>query len=203
MIIPLTKSDETKIVNVLSSRLSKIADEAVIGEFGITGLKQNTLEVKMKRQEAVIEELLSIILDGGVIEKSTENLETSRAGTNNNINQTISSSSPPSSSSSPSSPVPKEFIVPEKKEGIEVSLDEILFLLRSQQQELQEIRDIKKNSRYHVLADTTFGDDDYEDQYSPFEVSSYFNGPQHHSPDDDGRGNYFRLLLFFISFFIF
>jgi hypothetical protein len=143
---------------LLSSRLNSIADGAVVRDYGITGLKQNTAEIKMKRQEAVIEELLSMILEGGVRGHSSERNEEHGAGQGH-------------------------------EDGGDVNLDEILFLLRSQQHELQEIRESNRNKGHHPLPHSLPHDgDDDEQNNSPYGVSSYYNGPQHNSSPDEGGG---------------
>jgi hypothetical protein len=160
-------SDDMRVIGLLSSRLNTIADDAVMRDYGIIGLKQNTVEIKMKRQEAVIEELLSMILEGGITTHSSEGHD----------GQGIEGM--------------------DHHEGSgDVNLDEILFLLRSQQHELQEIQQNRNKGLHSHFYDThsggggaSGGGSEDEDQNSPYGVSSYFNGLQHNSsPDERGGG---------------
>lgn len=139
-------------LSALSARLNIVADNAVAERLGELCVGKSTPEVKMLRQEAVIAELLAMLLQSGGSSTNEAPMVTSSG---EDIENSLSKS---------------------KFSDLEsVSLDDVMFLLKEQQQELQEIRQIsqlQQNERdYHY---DTFGS-------SPEKVSGFFDDV-HRSP---------------------
>mmetsp|Transcript_170 Transcript_170/g.300 ORF Transcript_170/g.300 Transcript_170/m.300 type:complete len:1337 (+) Transcript_170:2-4012(+) len=131
------KNGRFKSVEEISVRLNQVADSAVVKEFGADLLGSNKIEVKMKRQEAVISELLSMLLKDCDVDSS-------------------------GSSSVGSS---------ESDDGEAVGYDDLVFLLREQQQELEEIRSISEKNR---IKEEPKCDNDV--------MYGFYHGVQHASP---------------------
>jgi hypothetical protein len=127
----------------LSARLNKVADDAVRRDLGGEALTDSSsVAVKVKRQEAVITELLSMLLEGGVAgpEKGSSNHPSQARVPGNNTpdrDRSVTAAIAPEGRYPPSSDERKE----------EISFDDVLFLLREQQQELEEIRQITQKGR--------------------------------------------------------
>ena len=138
-------------LNALSMRLNEVADKAVADSLGSEHVGSSNPDVKMVRQEAVIAELLSIVLQGSAVGANRD------VGSDDVANKSE-----------------------ENRRDIleDVSLDDVVFLLREQQQELEEIRQIaskqNKGKAPTILhSETSLG--------SGGKVNGFYNGV-HHSP---------------------
>jgi hypothetical protein len=166
-----TPCKETDLT-ALSNRLNIVADRAVAESLGEQHLGKSTPEVKMLRQEAVIAELLSILLQSG--DNSTGN-HTPVVGAHDASNATPHTKS-------------------DYSDLENVSLDDVMFLLKEQQQELKEIRQISQKQKNDMAYD-----------FDPFgsgeRVSGFFDDV-HRSPispimarDEEARGRSVRTSL--------